>query len=112
MQVFVVPGSSPAFLGMQDIDKLGVLTINYKTIGMKLASDNSMDNRKRNCQYERAVQMEDRIPESCTNKRQDAEAQNQHNANNTAEPSVISNPMVMGNNYNENSFPSELKILI
>ena len=27
---FVVPGSGPALFGMPDIDKLGVLTINYK----------------------------------------------------------------------------------
>ena len=44
--------------------------------------------------------------ESCTNKRQDADAQEQFNADNIAKPSVILNQMVMGNINNENSFPS------
>ena len=35
------------------------------------------------------------------------EKQNQHNADNTAKPSVITNPMVTGNNNNENNFLSE-----
>ena len=37
------------------------------------------------------------MPESCTNKKQNAETQNQHNADNTAKQSIIPNPMVMGN---------------
>ena len=42
-------------LGMPDIDNLGVLPINYKTIGRQLGSDDNTDNRKRNWQYKRAV---------------------------------------------------------
>ena len=58
----------PILLGMPDINNLGVLIINYETIGRQVASDDNADNRKRNCQYDRAVQTEDRMPGSCTNK--------------------------------------------
>ena len=44
------------------------------------------------------------MPESCTNKRQDAETQKQHNTDKTAKPSVITNPIVMDNNNSEKSF--------
>ena len=33
MYIFVVPGSSPALLGMPDIEILGVLAINHENIG-------------------------------------------------------------------------------
>ena len=103
---FVVPGSGPSLLGMPDIDNLGVLTMNYETIARQLTLDNA-DNRKSNCQFERTVQTEGRMPESCTNKRQDAETQNQHNAVNNAKPSIFNNSMVISNDNNENSFLSE-----
>ena len=47
---FLVPGSCPALLGMPDIEKLGVLTINYKATGRQLSSVDNTDNRKGNCQ--------------------------------------------------------------
>ena len=49
--------------------------INYKAIGGHSASDKNADKRKRNCQYERAVQREGMKSESCTNKRQDVDVQ-------------------------------------
>ena len=107
MHFFVVLRGSPALLGMPDIDNLGILTINHETIDRHLGSGNNEDNRKRNCQYKGAVQTEGGIPESCTNKRQDAERQNQCNADNTAKPSFITNPMVTGKNKNEKSFLSD-----
>ena len=64
----------------------------------------SAEKRQRNCQCERSVQKEGGNAESCTNKRQDPDVQKQCNADNTAKPSVITNPMFMGNNTNENSF--------
>ena len=45
--------------------------------------------------------------ESYENKRQHAELQSQNNADNTAESSIVTNPMVMVNNSNENSLSSE-----
>ena len=52
---FVVPGSSPALLGMPYIETPGVLTINCKTMGRQLTSDDNANKRNRNWQYERAV---------------------------------------------------------
>ena len=40
---FVVPGSSPALLGMLDIENLGLLTINDKTIDRQLATSDNAD---------------------------------------------------------------------
>ena len=57
--------------------------------------------------HKKTVQAEGGMPESCRNKRQDAETQSQHNADNTTEQGVITSPMVMGDNNNENSFYSE-----
>ena len=86
----------------------------------------------KNCQCERAVQTEDGKLVSYAYNRQDVDAQkhskqkvahlravqmrndtdtqSQHNADNANEPSVITNPVVMGNNNNKNSFLSELII--
>ena len=68
----------------------------------------SYENRdiKRNCQCERAIQTEGGKFETYENKRQDVEVQSQHNADNTPESSIVTNPMVIGNNSNENSFSS------
>ena len=49
-KVFILPGSDPAFLDMLDIETMGVLTINDKTVGRQLTSDYSANNRQRNCQ--------------------------------------------------------------
>ena len=68
---FVVQGSGSAVLGMPDIDNLGVLIINYETIVRQAASDNNANNRKRNCQHERAVKKDGKF-ECHENKRQDA----------------------------------------
>ena len=72
---FVVPGSDPALLSMQDIDILGVLTINFETIGRQLTSDDNADNRKGSCHYERAVKTGGWMPESYAYNRQDVDAQ-------------------------------------
>ena len=92
---------------MADIDNLGVLTINCDTIARQVASDENTDSSKVNCQHERAIQREGGKFEIYENKRQDAEVQSQHNAENTAQSSIVTNPMVMGNNSNENSFSEE-----
>ena len=69
--------------------------------------NDTANDRKINFQGNRAVQTEGRMPEICTNKRQDGETQSQHNTDNTTEPVVITNPKVMGGNNNENNFLSE-----
>ena len=61
---FVEQSSSPAVLGMSDIDNLGILTI-----GRKLPSGENTDNNKRNCQHKRAIQTEGRIFESYENRK-------------------------------------------
>ena len=58
---FVVPGSSPALLGMLDLETLGVLTIKCETIGRQLTQDDNPYKRQRNCKSERAVQAEGRM---------------------------------------------------
>ena len=72
-----------------------------------MASDDSTDNSKRNCQCKWVIQTEGGKFESYENKRQDAEVKSQHNTDNTAKSSIVTNPMFMGNNSNENSFSSE-----
>ena len=108
ISVFVVQGGSPAVLGMPEIETLGVLTINYDTIGRQAASDDNANNWKRNCQCVSAVQTEGGKFECHENKRQDTEEQSEHNTDNTAELSIVTNPQVIGNNSNGNSFFSEI----
>ena len=57
-------GIGPALLGMSDIETLGMLTINDKTIGRQLAPGDNVEKRQRNCQHERAIQTEGRKLES------------------------------------------------
>ena len=104
---FVVQGSSSAVLGMPDIDNLGILTINCETIGRQVTPDENAGNSKRNRQHERTIQTEGGKFESYENKRQDAEAKSQHNADNTLQSSIVTNPMVISNTCNENSFSAE-----
>ena len=70
-----------------------------------MASDENTDNSLRNCQYK--VQFKQKVGKfgSYENKRQDTELQSQHNADNAAESSIATNPMVMGNNSNETASP-------
>ena len=68
---------------MPCIDNLGILIINCETIGRQVASDENTDS-KRNCQCKRAIKTEGRKFEIYENTRQDAEAQSQQNADNTA----------------------------
>ena len=103
----VVPGSSPSLLGIPNIKTLGVLTITYETIGRQGTPDDNPDKKQRNCQSEKAVQTEGSKPESCTNKRQDADAQKQCSEDNMSEWSFTPNPIVMGTNNNDISFFTE-----
>ena len=41
---FVVHIGSPAVLGMQDIDKLGLISINYDTMHGQVVEDDNIDN--------------------------------------------------------------------
>ena len=56
---------------------------------------------------QKAVHAEGGKPESCTNQRPDTNVQKQCNANKKTKPSVIINPMVMGNNNNDSSSSSK-----
>ena len=101
---FCSQDGSSAVLGMPDIDNLVVLAINCEEIGRHLTSDKNTDNSKGNCLCKKVIQTEGRKFESYKNKRQDAEAQSQHNADNITKSSIVTNPTVIGNNSNENSF--------
>ena len=99
---FVVQDGSPAVLGMSDIDKLSLISFNCETIGRQVALDDIIDNSKRNSQCNRAIQTEGGKCKQFESEKQDAEAQSQHNTYNTAKPTIVTNPMVMGNNNNKN----------
>ena len=87
-------GGTPAVLGMPGIDKLGLLTMNYETVSRQVASDDSTDNSKRNCQHKK--QFKQKVENMKSKKKTwDAEAQSQHNANNTTESSIVASPMVI-----------------
>ena len=127
VKCFVVPGSGTALLGTADIDTLGILTINRETIGRQLTPGDNPDKWQRNCQSERAeggklesctnnrqdvdaqkaVQPESGRLESCKNKRQDTDIQKQCSADNKPKSSVMASPMVMGKITNDNNFLSE-----
>ena len=92
---------------MSGIENLGVLAINCETIDRQVTSGENRDNSKRNCQCKRAIKTEGGKFEIYENKRQDAELQSQHNADNTAESGIVTNPTVISNNSNENSFSLE-----
>ena len=50
---FVVHRTGPALLGMPDIETLGVLTKDDKTLDRKLALGDNADKGQRNCQCEK-----------------------------------------------------------
>ena len=79
---FVVQGSNQAVLGMPDIDNLGIPTINCETLGSKWHQTRTETARETANMKEQLKQ--NRKSECCKNKRQDAEVQSQHNADNMA----------------------------
>ena len=91
-------------LGISDRDNLGILTINGETIDRQVVSDDITDNSKRHGQCKRTIQIEGGKCEQFESEKQDAEAQSQQNADNTAEPTICTNPTVTGNNNNKNDF--------
>ena len=74
-----------------------------------MASDENADNNKRKCQCKREVQRGSGKFESYKNKKQDAEAQRQPNADNLTASSLVSYPNVIINNRNGNSFSAETR---
>ena len=80
-----MPAHGLAFLGMPDIETLGVLTINYETIGRQLTPDDNPDNKQKNYQCERTIQTEGGKLESYAYNRQDVDTQKQCNAYSTAD---------------------------
>ena len=79
---------SPAVLGMQDIDMLGLLSINYSSKHRQVAEQDNKDNDKSPSQTEGSK------CEQFKGEKQEAKTQNTQDTNNT-------NPMVMGNNNKE-----------
>ena len=62
----------------------------------------SCTNDRQDDDAQKAVQAEGRKSKSCANKRQDTDVQKQCNADNTPNPSTTPNPMVKGKNNNDN----------
>ena len=85
---------SPAVLGMQDIDKLGLISITYDTAHRQVAEDDNIDYSKS------PSQTEGNKSEQFKGKKQE-EAQSKQDADNTPKPPIVTNPTVMGNNNND-----------
>ena len=85
---FVVPNGSPAVLGMQDIDKLGLLSIKYSSKHRQVAEEDNKDNGKSPSQTEGGK------CEQFKGEKQETETQSTQDTNNT-------NTMVTGNNSKE-----------
>ena len=88
---YVVHNGSPAVLGMQDIDNLGLISINYSTKCRQVPEEDSRGSRDNS---ESLRQTEGGKRELFKGKKQEAETQNTQATNNT-------NPTVMGNNNKE-----------
>ena len=91
----------PAVLGMPDKDKPGLISFYCETTHRQMVTDDLTDNSKRNGQCKRAIQIEDRKCEQFESEKQDVEAQSQQDADNTAKPTIVTNPTVIGNNKND-----------
>ena len=99
---FVAQNGSPAVLGRQDIDKLGLISINCDTTHRQVAEDDSIDNS------ESTSQTEGGKCEQFKDENQAGEAQSTQDADNTPKPPIVTNPMVMGNNDNNNDLITDL----
>ena len=99
---FAVQNGSPAVLGMQDIDMLGLISINYDTTHRQVAEDGNIDNSKS------PSQTEGNKSEQFKGKKQEEEEQSTQDAGNTPEPPIVTNPMVLGNNNNNNDLLTDL----
>ena len=80
---------------MQDIDKLSLISVNYNTTHRQMAKDDSIDNSKSPRQTKGGK------CEQSKGKQQEAEAQSTQDADNTPEPPIATNPVVLGNNNKE-----------
>ena len=80
---------------MPDIDKLGLISLNYDTTHRKVAADDSIDNSKSPIQTEGGKCKQFKVEE------QEAETQSKQNADNTMESPTVTNATVMGNNNND-----------
>ena len=74
---FVAQNGSPAVLGMQVIDKLGLISVNYNIMHRQVADDDSIDNSKSPSQTEGSK------CEQFKGEKQEEEAQSTQDADNT-----------------------------
>ena len=101
-KVFVAHNSRSVMLGMQDIDKLSLISVNCNTTHRKVAKGDKVDNSDSTSQTE-----------SCkckqfTGEKQETEVQSTQDAENTSKLPIVTNPMVMGNNNNHKELIAEL----
>ena len=101
-KIFVAHNGSPAVLGMQDIDKLGIISTNYNTMHRQVAEEDSIGNSKSPSQTKGGKH------EQVKGKKQEEEAQNTQDADNAPKAPIVSNPMVMGISNNNNDSITEL----
>ena len=78
-KIFVVQDGSPAVLGMQDIDKLSLISFNCETTHRQVVTDDIIDNRV--CKS--LIQIESGKCEQFEGEKQDEEPQSQQNTDNT-----------------------------
>ena len=97
---FVAQNGSPAVLGMQDIDKLGLISVNYNTMHRQVAEDDSIDNSENQTDGSKCEQFK--------GEKQEEEVQSTQDADNTPKPPVVLNPMVTGINNNDNDLIADL----
>ena len=97
MYIFVVQDGGPAVLGMPDIDKLGLISVNCKNTKRQVAKDDIIDNSM----SESPIQTNGGKCEQFEGEKQDAEPQSQQNGDNTPKSPIVTNPMLMGNNNND-----------
>ena len=88
---------------MQEIARLALISINYDTTHRQVAEDDSIDNS------ESSSQTESGKFEQFKGKTQEAETQSTHSADNTPWPPSVANPMVMGNNNNNNDLIADTR---
>ena len=99
----LVQDGGPAVLGMPDIDKLSLISFNCETTHRQVTVDDSVDNNE----CESQIQIGGRKCKQFESEKQIAEAQSQHNADNTAKPTIVTNPMVTGSNNSNNDLVAE-----
>ena len=99
---FVAHKSSPAVLGMEDIDELSIISVNCNTMHRHVAKGDKVNNSESRSQKESGKWKQ------FTGEKQETEAQSTQDADNISKPPIVTNPTVVGNNNNNKEVIAEL----